>query len=113
MAYSNRNDRCSLNRNGEGVNYRRRINAGKAQGEPARLKSSGIEVADVLERLDSGMSEQDILEELPSLTPEDIRACVEYRRSKESSQLPRIIFLLIPIVTVILIALVLWLRFQT
>ena len=40
-------------------------------------------VYDVLEYLASGMSHQEILEDFPYLTEEDIRACLAYAADRE------------------------------
>jgi uncharacterized protein (DUF433 family) len=38
-------------------------------------------VADVLEYMASGMTEEEVLRDFPELTREDIRACVAYDRA--------------------------------
>jgi len=40
-------------------------------------------VTDVLEYLASGMSEEEILEDFPDLTQEDIRACLAFAADRE------------------------------
>lgn len=40
-----------------------------------------ITVSDVLGWLSAGMSHQEIIEDFPELTAEDIRACLEYALS--------------------------------
>jgi uncharacterized protein (DUF433 family) len=42
-----------------------------------------ITVYDVLEYLASGMSQQEILDDFPYLTEEDIRACLAYAADRE------------------------------
>jgi uncharacterized protein (DUF433 family) len=43
-----------------------------------------IRVSDVLDLMASGMSTQQVLEELPDLTEEDIRACLSYASQRVS-----------------------------
>jgi uncharacterized protein (DUF433 family) len=42
-----------------------------------------ITVYDVLEYLASGMTEQQIIEDFPELTTDDIRACLEFAADRE------------------------------
>ena len=58
------------------MSYRNRITIepGKRGGKPC-ISGMRITVHDVLEYLASGMSEQDILDDFPDLTRDDIRAC--------------------------------------
>jgi len=42
-----------------------------------------ITVYDVLEYLASGMTQQEVLEDFPYLTEEDIRACLAYAADRE------------------------------
>jgi uncharacterized protein (DUF433 family) len=42
-----------------------------------------ITVYDVLEYLASGMSEQEIIDDFPDLTQEDIRACLAFAADRE------------------------------
>jgi uncharacterized protein (DUF433 family) len=58
------------------------IEPGKRGGKPC-IRGLRITVYDVLEYLASGMSHADILLELPYLTEEDIRACLEYAADRE------------------------------
>jgi uncharacterized protein (DUF433 family) len=44
-----------------------------------------ITVYDVLEYLAAGMSHQEILEDFPYLTEEDIRACLSYAADREKA----------------------------
>ena len=58
------------------------IEPGKRGGKPC-IRGLRVTVYDVLEYLASGMSEEQILRELPYLTREDIRACLEYAADRE------------------------------
>jgi uncharacterized protein (DUF433 family) len=51
-------------------------------GKPC-IRDTRITVADVLEYLDGGMSESEILQEFPALTRDDIRACLEFSAGRE------------------------------
>ena len=51
-------------------------------GKPT-VRGTRITVGDVLSYLASGMSEQEILSDLPSLTREDIRACLAFAAERE------------------------------
>lgn len=62
------------------------IEAGKRGGKPC-IRSTRITVYDVLGWLASGMSEQNILDDFPELTKEDIRACLEYAAERERQQI--------------------------
>ena len=53
------------------------IEPGKRDGKPC-IRGLRITVYDVLEYLASGMTHADVLREFPSLTEEDIRACLAY-----------------------------------
>ncbi|MGK5089285.1 DUF433 domain-containing protein [Bdellovibrionota bacterium FG-2] len=46
-------------------------------GRPC-IRGMRIRVSDVLELMASGLSAQQVLEELPSLTEEDVHACLVY-----------------------------------
>ena len=46
-----------------------------------------VTVYDVLEYLASGMTQQQILQDFPYLTAEDIQACLAYAADRERSQL--------------------------
>ena len=46
-----------------------------------------ITVYDVLEYLASGMSQQEVLDDFPYLTEEDIRACLAYAADREKRQI--------------------------
>ena len=60
--------------------YHRR--AGQARGATVH---SGLRltVYDVLEYLESGMSEDEVLADFPDLRPEDIRACLAFAAAQE------------------------------
>ena len=53
------------------------INPNKRSGKPC-IRNLRMTVADVLEYLASGMSEDEILDNFPDLTREDIRACLAF-----------------------------------
>ena len=53
------------------------IEPDKRSGKPC-IRGLRITVADVLEYLASGMTEDEILEDFPELTRDDIAACREY-----------------------------------
>ena len=53
------------------------IEAGKRSGQPC-IRGMRMTVYDVLEYLAAGMSEQEILDDFPYLTLEDIRACLAF-----------------------------------
>lgn len=58
------------------------VEPGKRSGKPC-IRGMRITVSDVLEYLASGMSEAEVLEEFPELTPEDIRACFAFAADRE------------------------------
>jgi uncharacterized protein (DUF433 family) len=60
------------------------IEPGKRSGKPC-IRGMRITVYDVLEYLAAGMSHQEILEDLPYLTEEDIRACLSYAADREKA----------------------------
>ena len=66
------------------VNYLERITIepGKRGGKPC-IRGLRITVYDVLEYLASGMTEQQIIEDFPDLTPDDIRACLVFAANRE------------------------------
>jgi uncharacterized protein (DUF433 family) len=66
------------------MNYQRiiTIEPGKRGGRPC-VRGLRIAVADVLGWLASGMSHQQILDEYPELTEEDVRACLAYAADRE------------------------------
>lgn len=58
------------------------IELGKRGGKPC-IRGMRITVYDVLSYLASGMTEQEILEDFPYLTTDDIRACLSYAADRE------------------------------
>lgn len=58
------------------------IEPGKRSGKPC-IRGMRITVYDILEYLASGMSHQDILDDFPYLTENDIRACLRYAADRE------------------------------
>ncbi len=68
----------------KGMNPLERITADPAVrfGKPC-VRGTRITVGDVLGYLASGMSEQQVMEEFPQLTRDDIRACLAYAAERE------------------------------
>jgi uncharacterized protein (DUF433 family) len=66
------------------MNYRDiiTIEPGKRSGKPC-IRGMRITVYDVLEYLAAGMTHQEILEDFPYLTEEDILACLSYAADRE------------------------------
>ena len=66
------------------MNYRNRITIepGKRGGKPC-IGGMRITVYNVLEYLASGTSEQEILDDFPDLTRDDIRACLSFAADRE------------------------------
>ena len=66
------------------MNYQDRISIepGKRSGKPC-IRGMRITVYDVLDYLASGMSEQEILDDFPDLTRDDIRACLAFAADRE------------------------------
>jgi uncharacterized protein (DUF433 family) len=62
------------------------IEPGKRGGKPC-IRGMRITVYDVLEYLASGMSQQEVLDDFPYLTEENIRACLAYAADREKHQL--------------------------
>ncbi len=60
------------------------IEPGKRGGKPC-IRGMRITVYDVLEYLAAGMTPQEILDDFPYLTEEDIRACLSYAADREKS----------------------------
>ena len=58
------------------------IEPGKRGGKPC-IRGMRITVYDVLEYLASGMSDQEIMDDCPDLTREDIRACLAFAADRE------------------------------
>jgi len=70
------------------MNYKDRITIenGKRGGKPC-IRGMRITVYDVLSYLASGMTEQEILEDFPYLTKEDILACLSYAADREHREM--------------------------
>jgi uncharacterized protein (DUF433 family) len=62
------------------------LEPGKRGGKPC-LRRMRITVYDVLSYLAAGMTQEELLEDFPCLTPEDIRACLSYAADRERSTL--------------------------
>ena len=60
------------------------IEPGKRGGKPC-VRGMRITVYDVLDYLASGMTHEELLEEFPYLTEEDILACLSYAADRERS----------------------------
>lgn len=58
------------------------IEPGKRGGKPC-IRGLRITVYDVLDYLASGMTEQEILDDFPDLTLEDIKACLAFAADRE------------------------------
>lgn len=58
------------------------IEPGKRNGKPC-IRSMRITVYDVLSYLASGMTSEQIIEDFPELTKEDIQACLSYAADAE------------------------------
>lgn len=58
------------------------ITPGVRGGKPC-IRGTRITVYDILEYLAGGMTESQILADFPSLTPEDIRACLVFAAARE------------------------------
>ena len=70
------------------LNYRNiiTIEPGKRGGKPC-IRNMRITVYDVLDYLASGMTWDEILEDFPYITTEDIQACLRYAADRERSQM--------------------------
>lgn len=62
------------------------IEPNKRSGQPC-IRGLRMTVKDVLEYLASGMSEDEILDDFPDLTCEDIRACLAFAANSEREEL--------------------------
>ena len=60
------------------------IEPGERGGKPC-IRGMRLTVYDVLESLASGMTNEEILDDFPYLTEEDIRACLSYAADREKS----------------------------
>jgi uncharacterized protein (DUF433 family) len=70
------------------INYRKiiTIEPGKRSGQPC-IRGLRITVYDVLSYLAAGMTLEEILEDFPMLTKEDILACLAYAAEAEKTRL--------------------------
>jgi uncharacterized protein (DUF433 family) len=59
---------------------------GKRGGRPC-VRGMRITVADVLSYLAAGMTQQEVLDDFPYLTADDIRACLAYAADRERRML--------------------------
>ena len=66
------------------IDYRKiiTIEPGKRSGKPC-IRNMRITVYDVLGYLASGMTSEQIIEDFPELTKEDIQACLSYAADSE------------------------------
>ena len=66
------------------VDYREilTMEPGKRSGKPC-IRGLRITVYDILEYLAGGMSHQEILDDFPSLTEDDIRACLAFAADRD------------------------------
>ena len=62
------------------------IEPGKRVGKPC-IRGMRITVYDVLEYLAAGMTHQEILEDFPYLSEDDIHACLSYAADREKALL--------------------------
>ena len=58
------------------------IEDGKMGGKPC-IRGLRITVSDVLDYMASGMTHEEILEDFPDLTEEDLRACLAFAADRE------------------------------
>ena len=58
------------------------IEPGKRSGKPC-IRGTRMTVTDVLEYLAGGMTQEELLDEFPDLTAEDIRACLAFAADRE------------------------------
>ena len=58
------------------------IEPDKRSGKPC-IRGTRMTVTDVLEYLAGGMTHQELLDEFPDLTEEDIRACLAFAAERE------------------------------
>ena len=62
------------------------VEPGKRGGHPC-VRGMRITVYDVLSYLAAGMSQQEVLDDFPDLTAEDIRACLAFATERERRML--------------------------
>jgi uncharacterized protein (DUF433 family) len=65
----------------DGLLERITVNPEQCGGRPC-VRGMRIRVVDVLQLLAAGLTQEQILEEMPDLEPEDIRACLLYAVSR-------------------------------
>ncbi len=70
----------------EGWRSRITTEPGKRGGKPC-IRGMRITVYDVFSYLASGMTVQEVLEDFPYLTPEDIQACFAFAAERERTML--------------------------
>ncbi len=58
------------------------IEPGKRSGQPC-IRNMRITVQDVLEYLAGGMTVEEVLDDFPELTEEDVRACLAFAADRE------------------------------
>jgi uncharacterized protein (DUF433 family) len=70
------------------LNYRNiiTIEQDKRGGKPC-IRHMRITVYDVLDYLASGMTQEEILDDFPYLTADDIKACLQYAADREKIQM--------------------------
>ena len=62
------------------------IEAGKRSGQPC-IRGLRITVYDILSYLAAGMSEEEVVEDFPELTHDDIKACLAYAADADRRKL--------------------------
>jgi uncharacterized protein (DUF433 family) len=65
------------------------IEPGKRGGRPC-IRGMRITVYDVLSYFAAGMTQQEILDDFPYLTPEDLQACFAFAAERERSMLVKV-----------------------
>lgn len=70
------------------MNYKEIITleAGKRSGKPC-IRGLRITVYDILSMLAKGMNSEEIIDDFPELTKEDIQACLAYAADREHNEL--------------------------
>jgi uncharacterized protein (DUF433 family) len=71
------------------IDYRKiiTVESGKRSGKPC-IRGMRITVGDVLDYLAGGMTFEEILDDFPDLTREDILACLAFAADRERSLFP-------------------------
>jgi uncharacterized protein (DUF433 family) len=62
------------------------VESGKRGGKTC-IRGMRVAVVDVMEYLAGGMTPEEILDDFPELTMEDIRACLAYAADRERAQM--------------------------